>query len=121
VKDKTKTRFYFLLRFFRKGRPEQYAYDQDPRGSRRSWYHAKARRSAYQFPNRGDARRVLQSPAFKELLLGKRNGYRAGRRDEDTRHFWEIIKVTETIVTSFEEEIIVSDAPAMLTIARATQ
>jgi len=138
MEDKTKTRFYFLLRFFRNGVPDIYA-GCTIYGCRREWYPSKtqvavaatthsrarpahdARADAYRFPKRGDARSALKSPAFEELVKGKRAEYgrNAGNHREETRYFWEIIKVTETIVTSFEEEIVVSDAPPMLTIARS--
>jgi hypothetical protein len=131
------TRVHYLLRFFRDGKGDIYASSSDWRGgARRSWHQAETRearkktsyrpaepardgrRDAYQFQSRGDARQVLRSPVFKDLLK-PRSSYGRCEAQPDRSYFWEIIKVTATIVTTSEEEIVISDAPPMLTIARS--
>jgi hypothetical protein len=140
MKDKTETKVYYLLRFFRDGKPDIYAaVHKYHGGTNRSWCKSESqearkasahrfaqsakdsRDGAYQFPNRSDAQRTRKAPIFEELLKGRRIAYgrKAGQHDESTRYFWEVVKVTETIVTSFSDEIVSSDAPPMLTIARS--
>jgi hypothetical protein len=124
MKDKVRTKFYFLIRFFRDGSDEFYA-ENEARWTygRRSWGYSSNRANAYEFPNAGDARQALRSTAFADLILGRQSNYGACLRRPETAYYWEIIKVTETLTTSFAEETIKSDpkTPAMLVIARAAQ
>lgn len=121
MKDKVSTKFYFLIRFFRDGSDDFYAENVTRyTPARRSWGYGHNRNSAYQFSNAGDARQALRSPAFADLLFG---WFQHGRRQPETAYYWEIIRVTETLTTSFAEETVKSDpkTPAMLVIARATR
>ncbi len=107
MEDVTTTKFYFLLCLFREGEADLYARDCSfPRASRRSWILTDKRTKAFRFQNRSDARQQTRSVDIKLKLA------RAG-------WLWEVIKVTETIVTSFEEEIVASNAPDMVVLARA--
>jgi len=123
MKDKVEARFYYLLRWFRDGKLDVYARNANY-GARNSWYTTNIRSESYRFPNRAEAKQRIKLKAFKDLL----NGPRRSINDrfvvcEIERYFWEIIKVTETIVTSYADEIVGSDkeTPAMVVLARSAR
>lgn len=63
---------------------------------------------AHEFHSRGDAARVKRSAWVKRYLM------------ENPSWFWEVVRITETLTTTYEVEFEDSDAPAMVAIARAT-
>lgn len=98
-----------------------YARNIAPHGSyRREWDTSNDVRQAYEFRDRTDARAATRAKFFEEYLKGPRyqHGWDIGRNG-DLAFYWEVLKVTETIVTSFEEEIVTSNAPPMVQLARA--
>jgi len=123
MNPETKTRRYWLLRFWRP-RDNSVRYAKDSSGGRqysRDWYPTDERKHAYEFQSRSDAKRTARSKKFQDLVEGKRyqHGMRAGKRDASMAYFWEVVLVEETITTTFNEEIEVSNAPGMVQIARA--
>ncbi len=119
MQSKTVTKTHFLLRFWnQKTGDTQYAHDMRRWSSKREWWPTSKRGEAYRFDNRSDARKTMKSVAFDRLL--RPSGF-YGEAKPTPNYYWEVVKVTETIVTTSEEEIIVSDAPAMVVIARASQ
>lgn len=128
----TTTRFFYLLRFWRqKSGDVQYACDMKRHANKRDWWYSEKRGEAYEFNYRSDARATIKSVAFDKLLRPRsaycfcENFHRValGRCKDrpELAYYWEVVKVTETIVTTSVEEIIVSDAPAMVVLARASQ
>ena len=119
MQPKTQTRFFFLLRFWRqKSEDIQYACDTNHHAYKRDWFYTDKRSKAYKFNNRSDARRTIKSVAF-DRLLRPRSAYGRCKDRPDLAYYWEVVKVTETIVTTSVEEIIVSDAPAMVVLGRS--
>jgi hypothetical protein len=128
VRDpKLETKRYWLLRWWRP-RDDKTLFAKDVshyNDVRRSWATTEEIKEAYKFPNRSDARQVAKRvKAFKELREGKdRLIYVAGRatyrNDPTSVYFWELIEVTETITTVYEEEITASNAPPMVRLARS--
>jgi hypothetical protein len=108
MRTKTTTSTFYVLRIYYPGGEVFYAYDSN-RGYRlrASWCGTSKPESAYRFGNRSEARRILKSVWFKDFLK------------KYTNWFWEVVKITETTTTSFEEEMVTTDAPAMVAIARA--
>jgi hypothetical protein len=110
MQSKTETKFYFHLRLYtlKKEVWPYYAYDVSPGWrNNREWAPTHDQPRAYRFGNRSDARTALRGVTIKKFLKDH-NGW-----------FWEIVKITETIVTSYAEELVVSDAPAMVQLGRA--
>lgn len=123
MKDKVTTRFYFLLRWFRDGKPDKYTSNRFYNfNHRQGWTSTSTRADAFQFPNRSEARQRVGLRCFEDLLNGRQSMSGSCPRMPETAYYWEIVKVTETVVTSFSEEIIVSDprTPAMLVLARVS-
>lgn len=117
----TTTRFFYLLRFWRqKSGDVQYACDMKRHANKRDWWYSEKRGEAYEFNYRSDARATIKSVAFDKLLR-PRSAYGRCKDRPELAYYWEVVKVTETIVTTSVEEIIVSDAPAMVVLARASQ
>ena len=105
----TKTKFYFLLRFWhRKTGEHRYVYNSTPHYQRREWWMTDKRSRAYVFGNRRDAKGALRGTNIKSWL-----------EKEGSPWFWEIVRVTETIVTTYQLEIVGSDAPAMAVLGRS--
>lgn len=131
MRDPTvETRRYWLLRWWRpRDNKICYAKDLGYRADyRRTWSTCDAAVGAYQFQHRSDARQAARAKAFEDLRDGDRNLVRdptTGRgvymRDPASVFFWEIVEVTETITTTFEEEVSGSNAPPMVQLARAAQ
>lgn len=126
----TRQNSYYLLRFWRpKDNMVLYARDVSRNGDyRRDWTPDGDLALAYKFRNRSDARSAARAKRFEELNKGPwRSGCRIpgmerkSGHDKSAAYFWEVVKVTETITTTFEEEIAVSNMPAMLQIAREVE
>ena len=105
MKDKVTRRSYSLLRLFSLT-VETVHYAHESRYRNRTWYLTENRNEAYKFQNRSEARTRLRLQEVQRKL--REDGW-----------FWEIVKVTETTVTSFNVELVVSDAPAMVQLGRA--
>lgn len=123
-------RRYWLLRWWRpRDNKICYAKDLGHRADyRRTWSTCDVVVGAFQFQHRSDARQAVRAKAFQDLREGVRReildpskGYAVYMRDPASVFFWEIVEVTETITTTFEEEISGSNAPPMVQLARAAQ
>jgi hypothetical protein len=102
VKDKVEERFYFLLRLFRVDKPVVlYAYRYR---HHREWGTTDKRYDAAQFQDRSEARAKTRTVEIKYKL---EHGW-----------LWEVVRVDETIVTSYKETFLVSNAPPLITLAR---
>jgi len=128
ISPKTKTRRYWILRFWRpKDNEVKYARDSSGgRRHRREWYATHDLRLAYEFQSRADARQAVRAKAFEDLVKGvwrqgsNMRGYeRKSGYDTDNIYFWEVVQINETITTTFDVRIDVSNAPDMIQIARA--
>lgn len=123
----TRTEVYYIVRFWRaKDDHVLFIEDVSRYGERnRCWSYSEKVEKAYHFRNRADAKRAIKSKKFEDFLKGPRTDAwaeerrRIGDRYKHLAYYWEIIKVTETITTNFEEEITGSNAPAMIQLARA--
>jgi hypothetical protein len=128
MKPKTTTRTYYLLRFWKEGEETRYASDGNQGyRQRRAWSWIPEFKSAYRFNRRTDAKSALRSPNYENMVKGHYGGYtdstgryRTGRNPASAWN-WEIVKVMETTVVSYETTIEDTNAPAMVALARATE
>jgi len=110
MKPKEQSKTYWVFRLFKPGREgEQYAYNCKRWANRAEWALTDLFMQAERYHNRSDARRILKSAVVKSHL----------KYHEDW--FWEVVKVVETISTTYEVEVVCGDAPAMVQIARAAR
>jgi len=110
MEPKTETNKYFFLRWFRPRAEDEiyYACDTSPSyRDKREWTDTTARSAAHHFYKRSDARRTVRSTAFDRL---RKRGF-----------YWEVIEIRETVVRTYDVNIVVSDAPPLVTIARSAE
>lgn len=108
MEPKTEINHYYMLRWYRPRTEDDdvlYAYNTSHSYQKRAWADTTKRSNAYHFDNRSDARKTVRSAAFDDL---RKRGF-----------FWEVIQVTETVVRTYTAEIITSDAPPLVVLARA--
>jgi len=100
---------YFLLRWFKPKTEEgdvRYAADKSYKyATNRTWRDVDDIDEAYRFEMRSDARRTVRSSAFDPL---REKGF-----------YWEVVEVEEEIVRTYTTTVAVSNAPPLVTIARA--
>jgi hypothetical protein len=105
MKTRTETKHWWVLRFYRPGTDEVFwAYKPDHYNE---WHRTSKVENAAKFNNRSEARNRSKTVEAKLLI---KKGF-----------FWEVIKVTEVSKITTTEEFVVSNAPPLYQIARASQ
>lgn len=125
MEPKVETRRHWILRFWRTMDDTIYYAARQQWGMKRDWWKVSDRPSATKFLRKSDARGGVKRKAFERLLEGEKL-WHTGHAGEQVYEvmpgatfFWEVVEVVETITTTSEESISVSNAPAMVQIARA--
>ena len=90
MEDKIRHRFYFLLRLFRVDSPKV-LYVRQYRHTR-EWWTTEKRSEAHEFQNRSEARQRTRAVHIAQRM---RDGW-----------LWEVVRVDETITTSFKESFV---------------
>ena len=125
IEPRVRTRRFWILRFWRTLDDKvHYAVAKHYHREKRTWFSTLVRSEATEFSYKSDARGGIKRKAFEELLkpghdLVSCDGLGVYREIPGSQYFWEVVEVTETITTTSEEEVSVSNAPAMVQIARA--
>ena len=121
MEPKVETRRHWILRFWRTMDDTVYYAAAQDWGVKRNWWKVSDRPSATKFTRKADARGGVKRKAFEKLLEPDKL-WQPGQVYEVTpgaTFFWEVVEVVETITTTSEESVAVSNAPAMVQIARA--
>lgn len=114
------TRVYWIVRFWcPRSDKNFYVYDTRRYNGKADWDAVEDKKKAHRFENRSAARRVTKSASFDHWLLGRYKDYAWRSKDrEPPTHYWEILKVVETITSEFQVESVDSNIPDMVQIAR---
>ena len=125
MEPKVEIRRHWILRFWRTMDDTIYYASAQQWGAKRNWWKTQSRTDATKFLRKSDARGGVKRKAFERLLEGEKL-WHTGHAGEQVyevmpgaTYFWEVVEVTETITTTTVEEVSVSNAPAMVQIARA--
>jgi hypothetical protein len=108
MQSKTESHSWFLLRVYETDTPDKFLYARDLSNTwdkKRYWSTTEDASEAYQFRDRSDARKTTRATTFQE---------KAPRGE----YFWEVVKVVETKLVSYEVEFVVSNAPPLYQLAR---